>query len=736
MEASQALGSVTKDGVGRLLLSGSNNYAAPTNVMGGVLEIARPSSLSPNSTFTILGQGRLDLSSFARAGLSSVSPLSGQGYTFSSLRIQDQGSLSVSSLAPLMVQGDFAFESGTIAAFLDTGADSQAPIQMGGQGSFIYGNDTSGDADLDANLYMVVENSDNFFGDSTWNVIAGNVENTERLAENTFLLVPAEDVPASSAQMVEINGKSYRIAQFEGVDQPLSEASLTDVVLEEGSLKLLIQPKSADDLNDDLGGADALPGCESNDALCDVISDVEDEPDQASQDEEQVANDIIEIILDELDDEVVNDDDQNMTIPLVFDYGQLARLVGSGLTPRNVDAPGRGLFNYNNLLVDTVFERLPIRQFRPVEVAAAVEEQSVIVEPAPETPAEPIRGLWSKTSELDDQQAQHYLDQQIAAGEQELVETTRVEVDGVAYEENPSLTAELADREGVRAWFRGFGGDSGPTATTTLANNYSATAGGSVLGVDLSITPSFQVGVFANYGDVYVNQYSGDTGGGGWSSDGWGGGIRADWWTDNFYVQGLFAVSGFEGSQSRNILRITDDIGAETARGDRSATSFATALRLGAPFQAGAVLLEPQLTAAWTRNQENGFTESGAGNMNLRYGDRTTNFLQTELGLKLSLPINSGDTGQWVPNLRVAWLGDWDQNNEDQNIGYSFTDQTVGVASEEANDNGVLIEAGLDYTMARINSGSWKLFVRGGAEVWGGVRGTDWRASGGVTWQF
>ena len=257
-----------------------------------------------------------------------------------------------------------------------------------------------------------------------------------------------------------------------------------------------------------------------------------------------------------------------------------------------------------------------------------------------------------------------------------------------------------------------------------------------MLGVDLSITPSFQVGVFANYGDVYVNQYSGDTGGGGWSSDGWGGGIRADWWTDNFYVQGLFAVSGFEGSQSRNILRITDDIGAETARGDRSATSFATALRLGAPFQAGAVLLEPQLTAAWTRNQENGFTESGAGNMNLRYGDRTTNFLQTELGLKLSLPINSGDTGQWVPNLRVAWLGDWDQNNEDQNIGYSFTDQTVGVASEEANDNGVLIEAGLDYTMARINSGSWKLFVRGGAEVWGGVRGTDWRASGGVTWQF
>ena len=104
--------------------------------------------------------------------------------------------------------------------------------------------------------------------------------------------------------------------------------------------------------------------------------------------------------------------------------------------------------------------------------------------------------------------------------------------------------------------------------------------------------------------------------------------------------------------------------------------------------------------------------------------------------MKLALPIRSGERGEWVPNLRVAWLGDWDMNNEDQSIGYSFTDKTVGVAPLEDDQNGVLIEAGLDYTMANINSGSWKLYVRGGAEVWGGERGTDWRASGGMTWQF
>jgi hypothetical protein len=120
----------------------------------------------------------------------------------------------------------------------------------------------------------------------------------------------------------------------------------------------------------------------------------------------------------------------------------------------------------------------------------------------------------------------------------------------------------------------------------------------------------------------------------------------------------------------------------------------------------------------------------------LRYGSRTTNYLQTELGMKFSWPINSGETGLWVPSVRLAWLGDWDQNNESQSIGYNFTDRRVDVPSYEQDQNGLLVEGGLDYTLAKMNAGSWKVYVRGGAEVWGGERGTDWRGSGGVTWQF
>ncbi len=595
----------------------------------------------------------------------------------------------------------------------------------------------------------------------TYFMIDGNVNNAEQLAANTSLVYDCD--LESNADCTE---ETFRgVGPVNGVKTVFRE-----IYLQEGSLQLVVELRDGsvipdrdtdtdpgseggneltdtdgdgipdkndqDDDNDGIsdkedpdddndGDIDQMPGCEVGNDLCDIISDIPGDEDDATGQEEGIADGVIDGILDGLKDNEID-------VPLI-NYGTLAKLVGSGLLPRNVDAPGRSLFNYNNLLVDTVFQRLPLRQFRPVEIAEVAEE-AVIVEP--ESGDEPIRGLWSQREGMDEQQAQEYLEQRVAQVDQVVVEKAVIEVDGVGYLEGSSLTAQYAERDGVRAWYRAFGGDIGPTQTSILYGDYNASAGGMVLGADVSLGSNVQIGAFANYGDVSLNQFGGDTGSGSWNPNGWGGGITADYWSENFYVQGLISASSFTGNQKRNIVRITDNLGYETASGDKSATSYAYALRLGAPFQAGSLLMEPQFTAAWTQNQESGFSENGADQLNLRYGSRTTNFLQTELGMKFALPIKSGERAEWVPNLRVAWLGDWDQNNGDQTIGYRFTDKDVDVPSYEDDNSGVLIEGGIDYTMANINSGSWKLYVRGGAEVWGGERGTDWRASGGVTWQF
>ena len=161
------------------------------------------------------------------------------------------------------------------------------------------------------------------------------------------------------------------------------------------------------------------------------------------------------------------------------------------------------------------------------------------------------------------------------------------------------------------------------------------------------------------------------------------------------------------------------------------------ALRLGAPFQSGSTYFEPQLTATWTGNNENRFSESTSDDqLALTYKSRTTNYLQTALGMKVAWPMKTGPTGLLTPSVKVAWLGDWDMGNEDQKIGFDFTNKGYAVSSNQEDVNGALIEAGLDYSVAKVEGTTVKAYLRGGAEVWGGERGTQWRASGGVTFQF
>ncbi|MDB4653876.1 autotransporter outer membrane beta-barrel domain-containing protein [Synechococcus sp. AH-551-E02] len=425
----------------------------------------------------------------------------------------------------------------------------------------------------------------------------------------------------------------------------------------------------------------------------------------------------------------------------------LIEVVKRGLLPRNVDGAGQTLSVYNNLLANTVFERSPMRQFAEID---HVLEDVVVPEPEVVPEAEPVRGLWSKNGELNEEQAGNYLAEKTSheplvladgQGSVELMgDELLVEIDGTTYLEDDSLTNEYAGRDGVRGWFRGFGGSSADSngESGTIFNPYTITASGGILGVDVSLSESFQIGAYANYGNISLSQRNGvEDLGGGWNADGWGGGVTADYWTQNFYIQGLLGATGFSGEQRRHISGYGSLFDNQTATGDKNATSMVGALRLGAPFQSGSTFIEPQLTATWSGNHEHRFSESADNDrLGLTYKSRNTNYLQTALGVKFAWPVKSGDTSLFIPSLKLAWLADWDKVNDGQTIGLNFTDKTYNVGSNQEDVNGALIEAGLDYSLLNLKGTTVKGYLRGGAEVWGGNRGTNWRASGGVTFQF
>jgi outer membrane autotransporter protein len=653
-------GALVKSGGARMIVTGESLDLGSLTVTGGQLDIRRDFALDGSIDVGVVG-GELDLQGFdQRVGNITIAP----GGLLKVGELFDPDSADHRKVGSVSVEG-LTFTGGQLEVDIEQnlGRESIKPyldFMPGGNGLRV--DEASYDADGIAMVLDVVdfEPEDGL----EFTIFGGDFDEAElkKLAKRTALIR-------------ETDGGLVTIGTFGGLNESL-DVPLYDIQLIPGSLKLSVK---AADLDDQLDGRDPsdLPGCENQGDLCDAT---------------------------------LGDVDQLPVLPIIT-WGELARIVGSGLAPRNVDAAGRGLALYNNLLADVVFDRQPLRLFDQL-----VAEQATV----PTEVSNSDNEAMPSEASTDDTEA-------VIEASASISDTS----EGVA-------STQSLKRDGVRAWMKGFGGNSRADAHDVIYNDYSLSAYGTSFGFDVDLSESFQLGAFANYGDMRLQHSSGETGGGSWDAKGWGGGLTAQYSTRHFYAQGLLGASEFSGQHKRNILSVVDGLGGNTARGDKDVTSYLAALRVGAPFKAGGLVLEPQAQVMWTQNHEKAFSESNGTEkgFRLKYKSRTTNFVETELGMKLSWPILTSHRSLLVPSLRAAWLADWDQGNEAQTIGYSFTKQTADFASQLETQHGALLEAGLDYTIQNNNNTSWKIYGRGGIEVWNSDRGTTWRASGGVTFQF
>ena len=99
--------------------------------------------------------------------------------------------------------------------------------------------------------------------------------------------------------------------------------------------------------------------------------------------------------------------------------------------------------------------------------------------------------------------------------------------------------------------------------------------------------------------------------------------------------------------------------------------------------------------------------------------------------------MNSGDRALFNPFIRAGWIADWDLNNGDAKVENIYTGASRGIPIVQDDEHGLLLEGGLDYTINNLGSTSFKLYAKGGIELWdNNQKVTDWRVSGGVTFSF
>jgi len=197
-------------------------------------------------------------------------------------------------------------------------------------------------------------------------------------------------------------------------------------------------------------------------------------------------------------------------------------------------------------------------------------------------------------------------------------------------------------------WGMGFGG-SGDVDGTSEAEGFRSATGGVSAGLDYRPDADGVVGLMF---------------GGAWT-DVNGGGLAGDASLDSFTV-GLYGGHRFGKVYTDLLLAYTHHnidttrdllIGGipRQAEGNHDGDEFDGNLEVGVHLGEGALDVQPFFGISYAGLNESGFTETGAGSLNLAVDSSTTDSLRTALGMRVAWNLESKGGVRWVPQIQARW---------------------------------------------------------------------------------
>ena len=110
--------------------------------------------------------------------------------------------------------------------------------------------------------------------------------------------------------------------------------------------------------------------------------------------------------------------------------------------------------------------------------------------------------------------------------------------------------------------------------------------------------------------------------------------------------------------------------------------------------------LTPLASLEYSHLNIHGYTEEGAGALNLIVERQTYDFLELGLGTKLALPITN-NSGTWRPEVHLKWL-------------YDFVGDPIQTHSRFSGGGGSFSTNGLDPAQSALNAGAGITFCSKG----------------------
>ena len=205
-------------------------------------------------------------------------------------------------------------------------------------------------------------------------------------------------------------------------------------------------------------------------------------------------------------------------------------------------------------------------------------------------------------------------------------------------------------------WGSAMGG-TGSVAGNGNAGTLTYNAGGVATGVDYRFDPGFLAGIGVGFstGNQWASGFSGLG-----TTSSYQASLYASFTQRAFYLDGLAGYGYNDNQMTRQIA--LPNLAARTAQGRTGANQFLAQVEAGyriGLYEPAAASISPFVRFQGTTNSQNGFTESGAGALNLNVAAQTTGSDRSVLGAEFAGAFGVEGREKLALQMRLGWAHEY-----------------------------------------------------------------------------
>ncbi|MDO9222016.1 MAG: autotransporter outer membrane beta-barrel domain-containing protein, partial [Thiobacillus sp.] len=248
-------------------------------------------------------------------------------------------------------------------------------------------------------------------------------------------------------------------------------------------------------------------------------------------------------------------------------------------------------------------------------------------------------------------------------------------------------------------WAKGFG-SQGEQGNVNNMNGYDTDAYGLMLAYDMPLNNQTRVGLGGGYANSTIdgNNSSGSTDINSYQITGY-----LHHAPGPFFVQAALTAGVNDYESTRHIVFPGVN---RTATSDYTGQQYTGIVTLGRHFELNETTLTPLASLQASHIRVDSYTESGAGDANLRVESQDYTFVQSTLGVKAERVIRSGSS-TYAPEVHAKWLHDFNSTTMEQDATFNGSGASFNAQGIRQDRDLFNVGAGVTFLSCNCDKDAW-----------------------------